>query len=88
MIVKNFTVKLCDRKEVKSFIETWHYSKSINGLKSNFCLLPNNKILFNLPNFTVKDQIPDYKTNMDYPSVETDSWSTSDDDSFYYKIKN
>jgi hypothetical protein len=24
---------------------------------------------------------------MDYPSVETDSWSTSDDDSFYYKIK-
>jgi len=25
---------------------------------------------------------------MDYPSVETDSWSTSDDDSFYYKVKN
>jgi hypothetical protein len=54
----------------------------------NYMLLPNNKILWNLPNFTVKDQIPDYKTNMDYPSVETDSWSTSDDDSFYYKIKN
>jgi hypothetical protein len=49
--------------------------------------MPNNKILFNLPNFTVKDQIPNYKTNIDYPSVETDSWSTSDDDSFYYKIK-
>ena len=56
--------------------------------QGNFALMPNNKILFNLPNFTVKDQIPDYKTNMDYPSVETDSWSTSDDDSFYYKIKN
>ena len=35
--VKNFTVKICDRKEIKSFIETWHYSKSINGLKSNYC---------------------------------------------------
>ena len=46
MIVKNFTVKLCDRKEVKSFIETWHYSKSINGLKSNFCFkLMNNEAL-------------------------------------------
>jgi hypothetical protein len=56
--------------------------------QGNYVLLPNNKILWNLPNFTVKDQIPDYKTNMDYPSVETDSWSTSDDDSFYYKIKN
>ena len=35
--VKNFIVKICDRKEIKSFIETWHYSKSINGLKSNYC---------------------------------------------------
>jgi hypothetical protein len=35
--VKDFTVKICDRKEIKSFIETWHYSKSINGLKSNYC---------------------------------------------------
>jgi hypothetical protein len=44
--VKNFTVKLCDRKEVKSFIETWHYSKSINGLKSNFCFkLMNDDML-------------------------------------------
>ena len=56
--------------------------------QGNYALMPNNKILFNLPNFTVKDQIPDYKTNIEYLSVETDSWSTSDDDSFYYKIKN
>jgi len=55
--------------------------------QGNYALMPNNKILFNLPNFTVKDQIPDYKTNMEYPSVETDSWMTEDDDSFYYKIK-
>ena len=47
MSVKNYTVKLCDRKEIKNFIETWHYSKNINGLKSNYCfkLLDNNNII-------------------------------------------
>ena len=44
--VKDFVVKICDRKEIKSFIETWHYSKSINGLKSNYCFkLMNNKTI-------------------------------------------
>jgi len=37
MSVKKYLVKICDRKEVKNFIETWHYSKNINGLKSNYC---------------------------------------------------
>ena len=53
----------------------------------NFALMPNNRILFNLPNFTVKDNIPDYKTNMDYPSVETDGWRTENDDSQFYNTK-
>lgn len=35
--VKNFKVSLCDRKEIKEFIETHHYSKSINGCISDFC---------------------------------------------------
>ena len=35
--IKDFKVTLCDRNEIKPFIETWHYSKSINGLKSNYC---------------------------------------------------
>ena len=35
--IKDFKVTLCDRNEIKTFIETWHYSKSINGLKSNYC---------------------------------------------------
>jgi len=44
--VKDFVVKICDRKEIKSFIEAWHYSKSINGLKSNYCFkLMNNKTI-------------------------------------------
>ena len=47
MSVKKYKVKICDRKDIKDFIETWHYSKNINGLKSNYCfaLMNNNKII-------------------------------------------
>ena len=31
--VKDFEVKLITRKEVQDFIEKWHYSQSINGLR-------------------------------------------------------
>lgn len=37
MSVKNFNVTLCERREIKDFIEQWHYSKSINGLMSDYC---------------------------------------------------
>ena len=47
MSVKQYKVKLCDRKYIKDFIETWHYSKNVNGLKSNFCfgLFNNNNLI-------------------------------------------
>ena len=47
MKVKTFKVMLCERNEIKNFIETWHYSKNINGLKSNYCfkLLHKEKII-------------------------------------------
>lgn len=32
-----WTVSICDRYEIKDFIETYHYSKSINGLMSSYC---------------------------------------------------
>ena len=37
MTVKNFQVKLVERRDIKEFIETWHYSKSINGLLVTYC---------------------------------------------------
>ena len=37
MEIKEMSVELCDRKEVRDFIEHWHYSKSINGLMSDYC---------------------------------------------------
>ena len=33
----NYTVRLVDRKEVRGFIETHHYSHNINGLMSSYC---------------------------------------------------
>lgn len=34
--VKNYIVKPCSRNEIKDFIETHHYSKSINGCKFSY----------------------------------------------------
>ena len=32
-----YTVEPCERKEIKDFIEKWHYSHNINGLLSSYC---------------------------------------------------
>lgn len=47
MSVKQFKVMPCERAEIKDFIEKWHYSKSINGLISDyyFKLLDGNKLI-------------------------------------------
>lgn len=37
MSVTNYSVKLVERKDIAEFIETWHYSKSINGCISDYC---------------------------------------------------
>ena len=33
----NYNVHLCDRSEIREFIEKWHYSHNINGLISDYC---------------------------------------------------
>lgn len=35
--VKTYRIELCERNEIRDFIETWHYSKNINGLISDYC---------------------------------------------------
>lgn len=35
--VNTYKVELCERNEIRDFIETWHYSKNINGLISDYC---------------------------------------------------
>ena len=34
---KEYKVMLSERNEIKKFIETYHYSKSINGLSCKYC---------------------------------------------------
>jgi hypothetical protein len=46
MSVKKYKIKLVPRSEIRDFIESWHYSKNINGLKSTFCFgLYDNDLL-------------------------------------------
>ena len=35
--VRGYTVVPCARVKIKEFVEQWHYSKSINGIKSSYC---------------------------------------------------
>lgn len=41
--VKTYSVRRVERKDIKNFIETWHYSKSINGCITDFCYALYNK---------------------------------------------
>ena len=46
-MVLPYKTELCERAEIKDFIETNHYSQSINGVRSSYCfkLLFNNEII-------------------------------------------
>lgn len=35
--VRDFSILLCQRKEIVKFIEHWHYSKNVNGLTTDYC---------------------------------------------------
>jgi len=35
--VRQYKVLRCDRKEIVSFVEQWHYSKNVNGLTTDYC---------------------------------------------------
>ncbi len=45
--VKDFSVHIASRAEIKEFIETWHYSSGINGCISDYCfkLMYEKKII-------------------------------------------
>lgn len=45
--VKDYKVILCERSEIASFVEQWHYSKNVNGLTINYCfkLLDANNVI-------------------------------------------
>ena len=54
----------------------------------NYAAQPNNRCIWDLPSFTVKDEIPDWKVQTSEWNVEnTQAWKTEDTDKFFYEIE-
>ncbi len=54
----------------------------------NFAAQPNNRIIWDIPSFTVKDNIPDWKVQTsDWNVEDSRAWRTEDTDKFFYEIE-
>ena len=54
----------------------------------NYAAQPNNRLIWDIPSFTVKDEIPDWKVQTSEWNVEdTRKWKTEDTDNFFYEIE-
>ena len=54
----------------------------------NYAAQPNNRLIWDIPSFTVKDKTPDWKVQTNYWNVEdTQQWRTEDTDNFFYEIE-
>ena len=54
----------------------------------NYAAQPNNRILWDIPSFTVKDEVPDWKVQTSEWNVEdTGKWKTEDTDRYFYGIE-
>jgi len=54
----------------------------------NYAAQPNNRLIWSIPSFTVKDDIPDWKVQTSEWNVEDESkWRTEDTDKFFYEIE-
>jgi hypothetical protein len=55
----------------------------------NYAAQPNNRLIWSIPSFTVKDEIPyDWKTQThDWNVEDTTKWRTEDSDKFFYGIE-
>jgi len=54
----------------------------------NFAAQPNNRCIWDIPSFTVKDKTPDWKVQTSEWNVEDSrAWRTEDTDKFFYEIE-
>jgi len=55
----------------------------------NYAAQPNNRIIWSIPSFTVKDEVPyDWKVQTSEWNVEDDmKWKAEDTDNFFYGIE-
>ena len=53
----------------------------------NYAAQPNNRILWNVNNYTTESDWPDYKVQTTYWDVEGSEWVTEDSDKMFYEIE-
>ena len=53
----------------------------------NYAIQPNNRILWNISNFTTRNDVPDYKVQTSEWNVENKDFVTEDSDKMFYKIE-
>ena len=74
-----------DHSEIPHEHKCAHIIALDNG---NYAAQPNNRCIWDLPSFTVKDNIPDWKVQTNEWNVEdTGAWKTEDTDNFFYEIE-
>ena len=74
-----------DHSEIPHEHKCAHILALENG---NYAAQPNNRILWNIPSFTVKNEVPDWKVQTSEWNVEdTRKWKTEDTDKFFYNIE-
>ena len=61
-----------------------HILAPANG---NYAAQPNNRILWNVNNYTTESDWPDYKVQTTYWDVEGSEWVTEDSDKMFYEIE-
>ena len=74
-----------DHSEIPHEHKCAHIMALDNG---NYAAQPNNRIIWSIPSFTVKNNIPDWKVQTSEWNVEnTGKWKTEDTDRFFYNIE-
>jgi len=75
-----------DHSEIPHEHKCAHILALENG---NYAAQPNNRVIWSIPSFTVKDEIPyDWKTQThDWTVENTTQWRTEDSDRFFYGIE-
>ena len=75
-----------DHSEIPHEHKCAHILALENG---NYAAQPNNRVIWSIPSFTVKDEVPyDWKTQTyDWTVENTTQWRTEDSDRFFYGIE-
>jgi len=75
-----------DHSEIPAEHKCAHIMALENG---NYAAQPNNRLIWSIPSFTVKDEVPtDWKVQTTIWNVEDSSkWKTEDTDKYFYNIE-